>query len=59
VFATILLKEMRATLEPGTLFGSDPNDVYGGIFDLFLGQHIAESGGFGLADMINAYLQSS
>ncbi len=58
VFAAMMLKEMRATLEPGTLFGSDTNDVYGGIFDLFLGQHIADSGGFGIADMVNSYLQS-
>lgn len=58
VFATILLKEMRATLEEGTLFEGDKGDVYGGIFDLYLGQSIAESGGLGIAEMLNSYLQS-
>jgi len=58
VFATILLKEMRATLEEGSLFEGDKGDVYGGMFDLFLGQQIAESGGLGIAEMVSSYLQS-
>jgi len=58
VFAALLLKQMRATLEEGTLFEGDKGDVYGGIFDLFLGQQIAESVGLGVADMVSSYLQS-
>ena len=56
VFASLLLKEMRKTLEPGTLFGEDSGDVYGGMFDLYLGQQMTQSGGFGLAKMIRESL---
>ncbi len=51
-----LLKEMRQTLEPDGLFGSDGADVHGGLFDLYLSQHLASSGGFGLAHMIKQQL---
>ena len=57
-FVSLVLKEMRQTLEPGTLFGSDAGDTYGGLFDLYLSQHLAKSGGFGIADMIRRYLES-
>jgi peptidoglycan hydrolase FlgJ len=56
VFMAQLVKEMRQTLEPGTLFGNDPGDVFGGMFDLFLGKHLAKSGGIGLASMLERYL---
>ena len=52
LFASLMLKEMRKTLEPDTLFGNDSADVYGGLFDLFLGQKVAQSGGFGIARMV-------
>ena len=56
VFASMMLKEMRKTLEPGTMFGEDSSDVYGGMFDQFLGQHLADSGGIGLSNMIHSAL---
>ncbi len=59
VFASMMLKEMRKSLEPGSLFGDDSNDVYGGLFDQHIGQHISESGGFGLAKMIRESLVKS
>ena len=49
VFLSLLLKEMRQTLEPGALFGSDQSDVYGGMFDQFMAQHLAQGKGIGLA----------
>ena len=57
VFASLVLKEMRKTLEPGSLFGEDSGDVYGGLFDTFLGQHLTQSGGFGLTRMVQESLQ--
>lgn len=57
VFASLMLKEMRKTLEPGTMFGEDSGDVYGGLFDLYLGQQMSQSGGFGLAKMVREALQ--
>ena len=56
VFTTMMLKEMRNTLEPGSLFGEDSSDIYGGMFDQFLGQHMADTGGIGLAKMIQTAL---
>jgi len=57
-FLTMLLKEMRQTLEPeGGLFPGDTGDVQGGLFDLYLGQHMAASGGFGLAAAIDRQLR--
>ncbi len=59
VFASILLKQMRATLEPGTMFGDDHNDIYGGLFDLHMGQVLAGEGGLGLAATLKPYLEES
>ncbi len=57
MFLAQVLKEMRQTLEPGGLFGEDNADVQGGLFDLFLGQHLAQNGGCGLAAMIQQQLK--
>ena len=56
LFVSLVLKEMRQTLEPDTLFGGDTSDAYGGMFDLNLGQHIAKAGGFGIGKMVQEYL---
>jgi peptidoglycan hydrolase FlgJ len=51
---SMLLKEMRQTLdEDGGLFPGDSGDVQGGLFDMFMSRHLADSGGIGLA----AYLE--
>ena len=57
VFSSMMLKEMRSSLEPGSLFGADKSDVYGGMFDQFMGQHMADSGGMGLAKMVREALE--
>lgn len=49
---SLLLKEMRQTLEPEGLFPGDQGDVQGGLFDLYMGRHLAESGGVGLASAL-------
>lgn len=48
-FLSLLLKEMRSTLEPEGLFAGDTGDVQGGMFDLYMGQHLANAGGVGFA----------
>jgi Rod binding domain-containing protein len=48
-FLAQLLKEMRQTLEPETLFGRDGGDVFGGMFDQFMAKHLTQAGGIGLA----------
>ena len=52
LFMSLVLKEMRQTLEPGTLFGGDTSDIYGGLFDMILGKQLVQSGGFGIAKMV-------
>ncbi len=57
VFLTMLLKEMRQTLEPGSLFGSDGGDVYGGLFDQFMAQHLTQGKGMGIAQALMKQLE--
>jgi Rod binding domain-containing protein len=57
MFISIMMKQMRGTLESGSFFGNDNADVYGGLFDLYMGQHLAQGGGIGIAAMIKRQLQ--
>ena len=59
VFLSLMLKEMRNTLdsEEGGLFGGDGSDTYGGMFDMFMGQHLSGSGPLGVGDAIKTHLQ--
>lgn len=59
LFTSMLLKEMRSTLQPGSLFAGDSADVYGGLFDQFMGEHISESGNMGLARMIREGIEKT
>jgi len=52
MFVSLLVKQMRQTLEPGTLFSQDPGDVLGGLFDHFLGQHLAQQGALGIGALV-------
>src|SRR5947208_3008955 len=56
IFVSLLIKQMRQSLDGG-LFGNDHGDVLGGMFDHFLGEHIAQSGRFGIADMVRMQLE--
>src|SRR5258707_639985 len=59
-FLSMLLKEMRQTLEPdGGLFPGDSGDVQGGLFDLYLGRHMADGRGIGLAATLVRQMQES
>jgi flagellar protein FlgJ len=53
-FLSMIIKQMRETLDQdgGGLFPGDSGDVQGGLFDMFLGRHLADSGGVGLAAVI-------
>jgi Rod binding domain-containing protein len=59
LFSSMVLKEMRQTLESGTMFAGDSGDVYGGLFDLYLGQHMAQSGGLGIAAAVKRQLEAT
>lgn len=61
-FLSMLLKEMRQTLdegEGGGLFPGDSGDVQGGLFDLYLGRHLADAGGIGLAAALVRQMQEA
>jgi flagellar protein FlgJ len=61
-FLSMLLKEMRQTLdqdEGGGLFPGDSGDVQGGLFDLYLGRHLADAGGVGLAAALVRQMQET
>ncbi len=59
VFMSLLLKEMRNTLdkEDGGLFGSEGSDTFGGMFDMFMGQHLSKAQPLGIADAIKTYFE--
>lgn len=56
LFASLLVKELRATQSAG-LFGEGTGaDVYGGWFDQYLGEVLAKHGELHLADSIQSSL---
>ena len=61
-FLSMLLKEMRQTLDPeegGGLFPGDSGDVQGGLFDLYMSKHLADSGGVGMAAALVRQMQAT
>lgn len=58
VFASLLVKEMRNTLSEG-LFGSESSDVFGGLFDLHIGNAMAEGRGLGIKELVLTQLQQN
>jgi flagellar protein FlgJ len=58
VFVSMLVKQLRQTAgQDSGLFPGDNSDTFGGMFDMYLGRHIAQSGGIGLAESISAAIQ--
>lgn len=49
VFVSLVLKQMRQSFAGEGWIPGDNGDIVGGLFDQYLGQHISDSGGFGLA----------
>lgn len=58
LFLSMLVKEMRQSQFGGEgLFPGDGSDTYGGIFDTFMGEHLASNGGIGMAESIAASIR--
>lgn len=54
-----LLKQMRSTSEEdGGLFPGDSSDTYGGMFDMYFGQFLADKGGLGLTEFISEQFEA-
>jgi Rod binding domain-containing protein len=58
LFTSLVIKQMRDTLEPGAMFGDQGNDVYGGLFDMTMSQHLSQSGGLGISNMVKHQLEA-
>lgn len=56
LFVSLLLKQMRQSLEPGSMIPGDESDILGGLFDLTMGQHLAKTGALGIANMVRQQL---
>ncbi len=56
MFTSLLVQQMRQSLEPDTLFGSDHGDVLGGMFDTYLGEHLARAGALGIGRLVRQHL---
>lgn len=54
LFVSMLVKEMRSSSSGEGLFPGDNSDTYGGMFDQYIGQYIADHGGIGLSEFISA-----
>lgn len=52
LFLSMLVKDLRKSVDGEGLFPGDSSDTYGGMFDMFLGQHLAQNGGIGMAASI-------
>ena len=59
IFYSLMLKTMRSTLTEGGLFGKEASDTYGGMFDLFMSQHLAQSQPLGIGQALQGYLQAA
>jgi peptidoglycan hydrolase FlgJ len=58
IFYSLILKEMRQSVsidKDGGLFAGETSDTFGGMFDLFLGQHFASSSPLGIGQMLAQY----
>ncbi len=59
MFYSLLLKTMRNSMTENGLFGKESSDTLGGMFDMFMGQHLASSQSLGIARMMETYLANS
>jgi len=59
VFMSMLLKQMRSCMTEEGLFGAESSDTYGGIFDMYMGKHLAAGQPMGIGQIVNAYVQNA
>jgi len=60
VFLSLLAKEMRKTVGENGLLGSESSDSLGGMFDLYMGQTLAQSQPLGIASLwLDQYKQNA
>ncbi|MEM0927641.1 MAG: hypothetical protein AAGJ83_16460, partial [Planctomycetota bacterium] len=55
VFLSMLLKELRQSLDDG-FFGGESSDSMGGMFDMFIGKHLADASPLGIGNLVTGQL---
>lgn len=58
VMLSMVLKQMRESSSEDGMFPGDNSGTLGGMFDTYMGEHLAESGGFGLMESFEGKLTS-
>ena len=56
VFVAMLMKQMRQSVSEEGLFPGDKSDTFGGMFDMYMGDHIAGQKGIGLSKFFEKLL---
>ena len=59
VFVSMLLKNMRSTVGSEGLFAGDKSDTLGGMFDMFMSEHLSQSDALGIRSMIGEFLDNT
>lgn len=60
LFVSTLIKQMRQSVDGDGLFPGDKSDSLGGLFDLFMGQHLAQAGGLGMSQaLLKSYTKTA
>lgn len=54
LLVSMMLKQMRQSGSEDGMFPGDKSDTYGGMFDMFMGDHIASGDGIGVAQMLES-----
>lgn len=54
LFLSMMIKELRQTSSGDGLFAGDASDTYGGMFDMFMGNELAEGEGLGLDSLFRS-----
>ncbi len=54
LFMSMMIKQLRETGSGEGLFPGDKSDTYGGMFDMFMGDHLAESSDSGLEQLFSS-----
>jgi Rod binding domain-containing protein len=54
VFMSMMIKQLRETNNGEGFFPGDHSDTYGGMFDMFMGQHLARGSQTGLESLFES-----
>jgi Rod binding domain-containing protein len=54
VFMSMMIKQLRETNNGEGFFPGDHSDTYGGMFDMFMGQHLAQGSQTGLESLFES-----